>query len=259
LLCHVLHIRPEIIYSNFDYVISDSEYRRLTSLINRAIKHEPISYITKEKEFYGINLFVNNDVLIPRPETELLVEEAIIIIREKLASGEMESLTVADIGTGSGAISIGIASNVDKVKIYALDISRKALEVVRTNISMHSLTGSIIPIYSNLLQSLPETVDLIVANLPYIKQSDFDTLPPEIKKYEPAIALNGGKIGLEKILELLRTVKNHLKNNGYVLIEMGQGQSDYLINFLADYYHNVRFSIIHDFNGIARILKIWFE
>jgi release factor glutamine methyltransferase len=256
LLCHVLGISPALLYSDFEHILSTQEYRLLISLVDRRLNHEPLAYLTGQKEFYGIDMLVNNDVLIPRPETELLVEQALEIIRHDVKYLNGEQVTIADIGTGSGAISIGIASNIDKVRIYAIDISEKALDVARLNIDKHCLQDSIIPLRSNLLESLPEPVDLIVANLPYIRESDINNLIPEIKAFEPEIALNGGEDGLYKIRGLLCKVQHYLKNGGYILLEIGQGQNDSLENFISEHFINAKYKISDDFNGIPRILSI---
>jgi release factor glutamine methyltransferase len=255
-LCHALNIKPEILYSDFNYNLTTSEYRNLLSLLDRRLRHEPLPYLTGHTEFYGIDISINHNVLIPRPETELLVEKAIEIIRynPRYLAGEM--ISVADIGTGSGAISISIATNLSNVKIYAVDISEKALDVAMYNIIKSGLNDRIITIRGDLLKSLPEPVDLIVANLPYIKESDIEYLMPEIKCYEPVIALNGGVDGLEKIREFLTEAKSCLNSGCYILLEIGQGQAELINIFLNKYFVDVKVNAFNDFNGIPRIISI---
>lgn len=211
------------------------------------------------KEFYGINLSVNNNVLIPRPETEMLVEESLKIIEQKQTLLKTEPVLVADVGTGSGAISVALASKIKGIKIYALDISEKALEVTRQNINKYQLADIIIPIKSDLLGCLQEPVDLIVANLPYIKQTDIYILAPEIRDFEPSVALDGGDDGTEIICKLLINAGSHLKVGGHILLEIGQGQVDKITDFICRYFNKASYLILDDYNGIARILKMWFQ
>jgi release factor glutamine methyltransferase len=256
ILCHVLGINSAQLYSNPEYLLNHDEYKKFVSLLDRRSNHEPTSYLTGQREFYGINLTVNNNVLIPRPETEMLVEKSIDTIKQNPKYLNGETISIADIGTGSGAISVGIASNIDNIKIYAVDISEKALDIAKSNINRLGLGDKIITLYGNLLSSLPEPVDLIVANLPYIKESDIDGLIPEIKTFEPNIALNGGDGGIDKIRELLLTSAYHLKSDGCILLEIGQGQHNSLIELLHLYFNKANYILIDDFNGIPRILKV---
>jgi release factor glutamine methyltransferase len=256
LLCHVLGISPAQLYSRPEYILNSNEYENLVSLLHRRQNHEPTSYLTGQREFYGINLAVNSNVLIPRPETELLVEQSIETIKQNPRFLNGETISIADIGTGSGAISIGIASNIDNIKIYAVDISEKALDIARLNINKYGLDDKIITLYGNLLNSLPEPVDLIVANLPYIREADIDALMPEIKYFEPYIALNGGYDGIDRIRELLLKSTCYLKADGCILLEIGQGQYTSIKNILHLYLNKADYILIDDFNGIPRILKV---
>jgi release factor glutamine methyltransferase len=255
ILCHVLGITPAQLYSHPEYILNRDEYNKFVSLLDRRRNHEPTSYITGQREFFGINLAVNSSVLIPRPETELLVEQSIEIIKENQRYLKGETVSIADIGTGSGAISIGIASNIDNIKIYAVDISEKALDVARLNISKYCLDDKIITLHGNLFDPLPEPVDLIVANLPYIREEDIDGLLPEIKNFEPYIALNGGYDGTDRIRELLFKSNCYLKDDGCILLEIGQGQYP-IIRDLLHYFNKTDYVLTDDFNGIPRILKV---
>jgi release factor glutamine methyltransferase len=252
-----LGITPAQLYSNPEYVLNPNEYKNLISLLDRRRNHEPTSYLTGQREFYGIKLTVNSNVLIPRPETELLVEQSIETIKQNPRYLNGETVSIADIGTGSGAISIGIASNIANIKIYAVDISQKALNIARLNINKHGLDDKIITLHGNLLDSLPEPVDLIVANLPYIKESDIDGLIPEIKYFEPYIALNGGHDGIDRIRELLFNSSYYLNDDGCILLEIGQGQHPVIKEFLYLYFDKVNYILTDDFSGIPRILKVY--
>jgi release factor glutamine methyltransferase len=256
ILCHVLGISLAQLYSNPEYVLNPNEFKMLVSLLDKRSNHEPTSYLTGQREFYGINLTVNSDVLIPRPETELLVEQSLETIKQNPRYLKGETISIADIGTGSGAVSIGIASHIDNIKIYAVDISEKALDIAKLNIYKLGLDNKIITLYGNLLDPLTEPVDLIVANLPYIKESDISDLMPEIKYFEPAIALNGGSDGIDKIRNLLFTSIYHLKDDGCILLEIGQGQHNILIELLHLYFDKAKYILTDDFNGIPRILKV---
>jgi release factor glutamine methyltransferase len=235
-------------------------------LILRRKKHEPIAYIIHKKEFYGLDFYVDKRVLIPRPETEKLVEKILdyckndqrlcaprhLVGRAGMASSPDESrdetseadliaklprrgnfacrgvhtqgqnnFTVCDIGTGSGCIAIALVKHLPQAKIYAIDISRKALTIAKLNAKKHKVLKQIKFIQSDLFSKIlkPVKFDIIVANLPYLSQKKYQATTPEIKKYEPKIALIGGKKGDEIYQKLILQAKQHLKPNGKIFLE----------------------------------------
>ncbi len=170
LLCHALEISKTQLYTEPERLLTKTATNRLRYLVQRRLLHEPIAYILRCCEFYGIEFYIDHRALIPRPETELLLKEAIDFARHHLTPGTQ--LTIADIGTGSGAIAISLALALPQVKIYATDISASALEVANINRRRYKVDSQVELLQGNLLEPLPEPVDMIVANLPYIRNCE---------------------------------------------------------------------------------------
>ncbi|MCX6012441.1 MAG: peptide chain release factor N(5)-glutamine methyltransferase, partial [Chloroflexi bacterium] len=198
LTMHVLKQDIITFYQSMESEINHDQLAELKIAIDRRISGEPLSYITGHKEFYGIDFIISNSVLIPRPETEILVDTALDIIPVQ------DTYTIADIGTGSGAIAIAIAKNRPESRICAVDISTEALEIARINCSKEEVSQQIQLLEGNLLEPLLDPVKLIIANLPYVNYSDLVHLDEEIRLYEPGVALYGGKDGLDVIREFLK-------------------------------------------------------
>jgi release factor glutamine methyltransferase len=254
LLGHAANLSPVQIYTEPEQTLSREEKDKLQKLIRRRLQHEPTAYILKHKEFYGIDFYVDSRVLIPRPETEILVDAAL-----KFA-GSRRYLTgpllVADIGTGCGAIAVSLALNLPGSKVYATDLSSSALEVAKLNCENHKVTGQVTLLSGNLLQPLPEPVDLILANLPYIKNSELPSLSPEIAKFEPRMALDGGRNGLDYIRQLLEQVKEQINTGGCLLLEIGRNQEKDVSRLIHSCLNRVNIEYIEDLNGIKRVVKI---
>jgi release factor glutamine methyltransferase len=227
----------------------------LEGLAERRLKREPAAYITQNREFYGLEFLVDSRVLIPRPETELLVEEA---VKFGLAWVERhkKAITVVDVGTGSGAIAIALATHVPGSIIHAVDISTAALEVAAINIERHGLKNRVIHTQSDLLQQINCGVDIIAANLPYIPQSGMRLLQPEITEYEPEVALQGGVRGTEVIERLLEQVPAIINQNGAVFLEIGEGQEGEIMPVIGRCLPGCGVTLIKDPAGINRVIKI---
>jgi release factor glutamine methyltransferase len=211
-------------------------------LLERRLSGEPSAYITGHREFYGLDFRVNPSVLIPRPESELLVETALDIAKNRPLS------IIADIGTGSGAIAISLALGLPRAKIYATDISAAALEVALANCRQHGVSGRVRLLEGNLLEPLPEPVDIIVANLPYVSQSE---LAP---RFEPPLALDGGTDGTKIIEQLCQQVGGKLKAGGWLLLEIGQGQRATVVAILHNIFPEGEIEVIPDLGGIERLV-----
>jgi release factor glutamine methyltransferase len=259
LLGHVLELSPEEILTQPEYSLNTQQIETLNAVIQRRINREPSAYITGHKEFYGIDFMVDRRVLIPRPETELLVEEALKFLEERCDSSVISNkhITVADIGTGCGAISISLALHTSDVEIYATDISQEALEVARQNAHNHNVQDRISFLHGNLLEPIPKPVDLIVANLPYIEHTELDDLSAEINRFEPHIALNGGNTGLLYIEQLIGHSKGKLRERGCILLEIGYNQSQYVTEFVHRSFNEVHCEFVPDPNDIKRVVKIF--
>jgi release factor glutamine methyltransferase len=209
--------------------------------------HEPIQYITGEREFYGLSFRVTPAVLIPRPETEHLVEAAIERIPLNTPS------RIVDVGTGSGAIAISLAVARPSLQVVAVDISPTAIEVAKENAHSHQVASRIRFIESDLLESLgEESFDLIVSNPPYIADSERTELDAEVRDYEPATALFAGQTGVEIYERLIPQAAQKLKPDGWLLLEIGAGQQSQLQQLLED-WSNVGF--VKDLQGIPRVAR----
>jgi release factor glutamine methyltransferase len=221
-------------------------------LIRRRLHHEPIAYITGVKEFFGIEFYVDYRVLIPRPETELLVEQALKMANSRFPT----SCTIADVGTGCGAIAIALALNLPQAEVYATDISARALEVVAINCHRHKVNGRVHLRRGNLLNPIPKPMNLIVANLPYIRDSDIAKLAAETRLFEPTLALAGGEDGLRWIKELLSQVKSRLCPRGAILLEIAPGQGSEIAALARETFTKARIRVLPDLNGQERVLII---
>ncbi len=258
LLGHILKLSPVELYTQSEQILNQEQIDGFYKLIKRRLNREPTAYITKHKEFYGNGFYVDNRVLIPRPETELLVEQAIEFMKNRTDcfSCPGHHMVVADIGTGCGAIAISLALKLPHLKIYATDISPSALEVARHNSMHHRTTEQITFLQGNLLEPIPEPVDLVAANLPYIKSSELVTLAPEIINFEPIIALDGGRNGLIRVRQILKQAGRKLHRRGRILLEIGIEQEQPVAAMVHRYFKQANFEFIPDLNGINRLVKI---
>jgi release factor glutamine methyltransferase len=252
LLRHVLQIDRAQLFMNPDNEIEPAKLALFKQRVERRLQGEPTAYIIQCREFFGLNFYVDKRVLIPRPETELLVEEAIQFCREHPVN------SIADIGTGSGAIAISFAvlQRDPLQEIYATDISISALEVAALNCKKHGVSDRIKLLQGDLLTPLPCLVDLLIANLPYVKKADFDQMPSA--KYEPGLALNGGEDGLEQIYRLFRQLKGKINPGGCVLLEIGLGQSKTVKESLHSLFPDALIETKPDLAGIERVVKLRF-
>ncbi len=240
------------LYVNTKQEISNEQAIAFSNLIKRRLNHEPTAYITGHKEFFGIDFQISHGTLIPRPETELLVEKAIELANTTFP----QFCLIADIGTGCGAIAIALALHLPEVKIYASDISAVALEAARSNCLYHKVGDRITLLQGDLLDPLPERVHLIVANLPYVKESDMAMLPPEILMFEPQIALAGGADGLKEIERLLSQARRKLLPKGAIVLEIGYDQGQTVSKLAEQYIPGSRVNVITDLAGLDRAVII---
>jgi len=216
--------------------------------VERRLKREPISYITGEKEFYSRSYKVNSGVLIPRPETELLVDEALLL------TNQIASPRILDIGTGSGCISVTLAYMCNNAKIVATDISQKALKVAKENIFKHGKQDNISLAGGDLITFFKDrSFDIVISNPPYISESEIKKLEPDVKDYEPTIALRAGEGGLKYIKRIISDSRRVLKEEGWCVLEVGQGQAEKVMNLFKEYGF-IAVSTKKDLNGIDRVI-----
>jgi release factor glutamine methyltransferase len=221
LLRHVLDMKKEQLYVNGDAPISAGHEAEFRGLLLRRSRREPVAYITGHKEFWSLDFFVTPAVLIPRPETELLVEVALQYVTQ-LTSGS--PVKVLDIGTGSGAISVCLAKEQAALQIFAVDISLVALDVARVNAGRHGVADRIRFLPGDLfapVKPLPESFDLIVSNPPYIRTGELPMLALEIRKWEPTVALDGGPDGLDTYRRIIEEGHSYLTTGGSIVLEIG--------------------------------------
>jgi release factor glutamine methyltransferase len=244
LLRHTLGIDRATLFATLNEELTSANEELFLKLVERRRLGEPSAYITGHREFFGLDFQVDRRVLIPRPETELLVERAIDLYRRNKYS------TIADIGTGSGCIAISLARHLDGVHVYAVDISADALAVAAQNSLLHGVQDKLTFIKGDLLTQLPEPVDIIVANLPYVRREDMDL------KGEPELALDGGYDGLDKIIDLVRQTPGRIKSGGRLLLEIGQGQSASVKTILDNVFPGGVVNIYQDLAGIDRVVSL---
>jgi len=257
LLSYSLEMSRSEIYLNSDRVLKDIEKKQLEKKIQKRIDKIPLQYITKHQEFMGMDFLVEKGVLIPRPETEILVEEVIKRLKNYKYSN---NLKVVDLGTGTGIIAISIAKFIKDIIIYATDISKKSLQIALKNAQKHYCKDKIIFLQGDLFEPFigrieKNNLDGIISNPPYINSYDFKLLPPEIKNNEPKIALFGGIDGLDYYRKIIRKSPQYLKKNGFIALEVGLNQSKIVKELIIkDTNFNQDIEITKDYLGIERVV-----
>ena len=253
---HVLNFSRVQLYSQLKREISPEQARRLFDLVTRRVQGEPTAYIVGHKEFFGHDFQVDRRVLIPRPETELLVKQALEFAKGRFAYLEDVSLIIADIGTGCGAIAISLALELPQAKIYATDVSHEALEVAKVNCEKHRVDQQVHLLWGDMLDPLLEPVHLIVANLPYVKDAEMEQLSPEIREFEPKIALAGGADGLDKVRRLLAGAEGKLRSGGAIFVEIDPRQSQTVLKLAADCFPTSEVRVTRDLSGLDRVVTV---
>lgn len=251
LLTEVLSCDRAYLLSHFDQPLREAERVRWAALLDRAAQGEPIAYILGRRAFYDLEFEVNPSVLIPRPETELLLEEAL------RWSAQHHPTTAADIGTGSGALAVTFARHVPQTTIYAVDASETALETARHNAERAGVRERLIFLQGDLLVPLTErriTLDLLMANLPYIPTVELASLA--VSRWEPRLALDGGADGLEAIRRLLAQVRQAVRRGGLILLEIGADQGTAVSEAAHTLAAPQQVDILQDYAGHDRIVRI---
>lgn len=255
------------LYVHPEYRLTSRQEKKYKELLHRRAKKEPIAYITGHKEFFGLNILVNKNVLIPRPETEILVEETIRTIKNGFF--DTKEITLIDVGTGSGCIPLAIAKNISKIEnIYAFDISPNTIKLARLNARKQELEKRIIFKKGDLLEPLLKKDPvirtkylIITANLPYISFSDAKDLPVNVKSYEPRLALVGGKNGPELILKLLSQIRSYLDQDLtiseiYLFLEIDPKQKNAITKRSRQLFGDCDVEVIKDLRKKDRVIRI---
>ncbi len=255
LLAHALGVSRVYLLTHPERVLTDSEWEAFAQLVARSAQGEPLFYLIGEREFYGMPFKVTPAVLIPRPETEHLVDAALEWARSRTYR-TYTSLTFADIGTGSGCIAVTLAVYLPNSRGYATDLSSEALEIARENAVRHGVAHRLSFLEGDLCTPLPESVDLLVANLPYVARPEWGDLDPAIRKYEPILALDGGPDGLEVIRRFLTQAPDYLRPMGAVFLEIGAGQGATVLNLAHSAFPRAVVRLLKDSAGLDRVVAI---
>ncbi len=253
LLCHVLKLERIQLYTLYDKVVTPNDLATLRAMVKRAAEHEPVAYLVGRCEFYSLPLTITADCLIPRPETEHLVERAVDFLRSRPTPQR-----VLDVCTGSGCIAAAIAKNVPQADIIATDICDKALSVAATNIEKLKLTRQVQllcgDLFDPIINGLDDTqFDLIVSNPPYVSDAEFEALDKNVKDYEPALALKAGADGLDVYQRIIKQADSFLKPDGALIMEIGYAQGPAINQLLIDSRYFTDTIIEKDFANNDRI------
>ncbi|MFN8494966.1 MAG: peptide chain release factor N(5)-glutamine methyltransferase [Caldilineaceae bacterium] len=253
ILAYVLQVDRSWLFAHHDYKLNAEQVDAYTRLVMRRMKHEPVAYLVGRKEFYGLEFVVDRRVLIPRPETELLVDAVL----NQIEFRDDTIHRIGDVGTGSGAIALAIAANAPTAIIYAIDVSSDALTVARLNVAKLDARQQVTLLQGDLLTPLPEPVDIIVANLPYISSPTYKTLDADVRDYEPQLALEAGPEGLDAIAHLLAQAPQFLKPHGVIYLEIGYDQGSAVLALAKKYLpQNRGISLRQDYSGRDRLVMI---
>lgn len=225
---------------------------RFDELVRRRLAHEPTAYLLGFREFFGLKLACSPEALIPRPETELLVEIALDWLARRMLAAPL----IVDVGTGNGALAIALAVHCPAAKVVALDTSGGALLLAGSNAVSHGVNARLQLVRGDLLGPLRAPADLIVANLPYVSEPDWEALAPEIRAHEPRSALVGGRAGTETIARLLAQAPAHLAPRSLLLCECGDLQADALRIEAVRAFPNAWIEVRQDLAGLDRVLQI---
>lgn len=250
LLQHVLSAGHAYIAAHPEQALMPAQEEEFRAFVTRAEKLEPIPYITGKATFYGLDFAVTPDVLIPRPETEHLVDEAMAWAQEHAAP------FIVDVGTGSGCIAVLLARRLPQGHIVAVDVSRAALDVARRNVQRHHVAQRIDLRQGMLLDGIEQPIDLIVANLPYISDPEWTVVDDAVKWYEPVTALRGGPDGLDLIRRLLQQARMHLRPGGAIFLEIGWRQGDAAREMAQTFFPEAQITVKPDYAGRDRLVTI---
>ena len=243
-------------FAELPVLVPDERTEGLEALLARRLAGEPLAYLTGRREFFGLNFAVTADVLVPRQETELLVELALEFLSRPDRVGTGASAVVADVGTGSGAIAVSLAVNRSDAMVYATDISAAALSVAKSNAEAQGVGNIVKFLRCDLLEAVPGRLDLIVANLPYVPSLLLDELSSEIRR-EPRIALDGGADGLDPYRRLLAQSHGRLRSKGALLAELMPDQMDQAQRLAAMAFPTAYIGFARDLSGDPRALTVY--
>jgi release factor glutamine methyltransferase len=249
ILAHTLNISRTDLWTQNQRILSQSEIKMVKKYMERRLNREPISQICGHQEFWSLDFVVDENVLSPRPETELLIETALKCISSP-------TIKILDLGAGSGAIAVTMAKEISECKVLAIDIDPKALNIAKENSKRHGVINRIEFICADLRTSdWSGCFSLILSNPPYIKSEDIEKIMPEVRNYEPRIALDGGVTGLDFYRSIIPMAVDRLEENGFLILEIGHDQAYEVTALLNNFscYQNIK--VIQDYSGYDRVVK----
>jgi len=255
LLAHVLNLQRIDLYLHYDQPLTQTELERYKTLIRRRVRREPVAYITGCREFWSMNLTVSGEVLIPRPETECLVEQ---VLAELSTEDTTEPSRILELGTGSGAIILALASSLCRSICFASDVSERSVRVAHENARRHGLDGRVHFFCGDWTRPLQLSgiFDVIVSNPPYIPTAQIKTLEPEIHLYEPLRALDGGEDGLESVRRLITQAHRFMRPGGRLLLEIGHDQQEAVRQIVATAGQYEVPLFAKDYAGVNRVVRM---
>ena len=254
LLSHTIGLDRVHLYQRLEESLSQEREAVYSALLERRLSHEPTPYIVGQREFYGIQFQVTPAAILPRPETEIVVE--VVLAEASRILNRQPVVTIVDVGVGCGAIAVALAAHLPGATVIATDISTDALALARHNAERIALDQRICFLEGEGLQPLVEPVDVIAANLPYVKTDDWERLRPEIRCFEPRQGLDGGLDGLRAIEPLLSQAPQYIRPGGAVVLEIGDEQGEAVCRMAAAAFPQTRVKIRHDLAGLGRVLVV---
>ena len=247
LLRHAAGMDRAGFFAGLDEQLPPALSTKVSRYVRRRIAGEPLAYLVGHREFYGLELFVNSTVLVPRQETELLVDKVLE------NAGANRDLLIADVGTGSGAIAVALACNLPDATVYVTDTSHEALRVADINRRRHGVAARVHLRRGDLLGPVEAPVDVIVSNPPYLRTDELDALPADVRR-EPVNALDGGPDGLDTIRRLVREAPSHLRAGGRMLVEIAPEQLGPVVHLSREVFSNTGVSFARDLIGLPRVV-----
>lgn len=236
------------LFLNWNRRLKPNHYEKARRLLRKRISGIPLAYVLGKWSFFGMEFYVDNRVLIPRPETEFLVTSVIDWCKERKGFG---TLKITDVGTGSGAVAIALAKKIPGSVTYATDISRDALNVACKNIKLHGVENVRL-LHGDLLNQIPEELDVVVANLPYVPTGKIGRLRAEISEHEPRAAIDGGADGFSVYRRLFLSLGNKVKKEGFLAIEIDESHGILARNSIASFFPKAKIGVENDLNGLTR-------
>ncbi len=253
LLRNALGIDRATFHASPERELSGEDAEAFEGMVRRRIEGEPLSYITGHREFYGLDFVVTPEVLVPRQETELLVEAVLEHARSR--GGDEDALTIADIGTGSGCIAVALGHHLQNATVYATDVSREALGVAGENVRRHGLEGRVHLRHGDLFEALDGPVDVVVSNPPYLSTNEAVDLPPDVRR-EPWVALVAGSEGMDVLRRLIVGARGYVKPGGLLAVEIDPRRVEVVESLARGTFPGGETGVVKDHAGLERVVTV---